>query len=49
MLGYINRPDATAQSLDAEGWYHTGDIGYFDEEDYFFVVDRLKELILYRG
>ncbi len=49
MLGYINRPDATAQSIDSEGWYHTGDIGYADEEGYFFVVDRLKELIKYSG
>ena len=49
MLGYLNLPDATAQSIDAEGWYHTGDIGYADEEGYFFVVDRLKELIKYSG
>ncbi len=49
MRGYINRPDATAQSIDAEGWYHTGDIGYADEDGYFFVVDRLKELIKYSG
>lgn len=49
MLGYINRPDATEQSIDSEGWYHTGDIGYFDEDGYFYVVDRLKELIKYSG
>jgi len=49
MLGYLNRPDATAQSIDVEGWYHTGDIGYADEDGYFFVVDRLKELIKYSG
>jgi len=49
MRGYLNRPDATAQSLDPEGWYHTGDIGYADEESYFYVVDRLKELIKYSG
>jgi len=49
MRGYLNRPDATAQSLDSEGWYHTGDIGYFDEDGYFYVVDRLKELIKYSG
>jgi acyl-CoA synthetase (AMP-forming)/AMP-acid ligase II len=49
MLGYLNRPDATAQSIDADGWYHTGDIGYADEDGYFFVVDRLKELIKYSG
>ena len=49
MLGYLNLPEATAQSIDAEGWYHTGDIGYADEQGYFFVVDRLKELIKYSG
>jgi acyl-CoA synthetase (AMP-forming)/AMP-acid ligase II len=49
MRGYINRPDATAQTLDAKGWYRTGDIGYADEDGYFFVVDRLKELIKFSG
>lgn len=49
MRGYLNLPDATAQSLDAGGWYHTGDIGYADEDGYFFVVDRLKELIKFSG
>ena len=49
MLGYLKLPDATAQSIDAEGWYHTGDIGYADHEGYFYVVDRLKELIKYSG
>lgn len=49
MKGYLGRPDATAESIDAEGWYHTGDIGYVDEEGYFFAVDRLKELIKYKG
>lgn len=49
MRGYLNRPEATAQSLDAEGWYHTGDIGYADDDGYFYVVDRLKELIKFSG
>ena len=49
MRGYLNLPDATAHSIDAEGWYHTGDIGYADDDGYFFVVDRLKELIKYSG
>ena len=45
MRGYLNRPDATAQSIDSGGWYHTGDIGYADEEGYFFITDRLKRMI----
>ena len=49
MRGYLNRPEATAESLDAEGWLHTGDIGYADEGAYFYVVDRAKELIKYKG
>jgi acyl-CoA synthetase (AMP-forming)/AMP-acid ligase II len=49
MRGYLNRPEATAESLDAEGWLHTGDIGYADAEGYFYVVDRAKELIKYKG
>ena len=49
MKGYLNRPDATAQVIDKEGWFHTGDIGYSDEDGYFYIVDRLKELIKYKG
>jgi len=49
MKGYLNRPDATAAMIDAEGWLHTGDIGYADEQGCFFIVDRLKELIKYKG
>jgi acyl-CoA synthetase (AMP-forming)/AMP-acid ligase II len=49
MKGYLNRPDATADSITKEGWYRTGDIGYADEQGYFFIVDRLKELIKYKG
>ena len=49
MKGYLGRPDATAESIDAEGWYRTGDIGYVDDDGYFFAVDRLKELIKYKG
>ena len=49
MKGYLNRPADTADSIDREGWYHTGDVGYVDEEGYFFIVDRTKELIKYKG
>lgn len=49
MKGYLNNPAATADMLDGDGWLRTGDIGYFDEDGYFFIVDRLKELIKYKG
>jgi acyl-CoA synthetase (AMP-forming)/AMP-acid ligase II len=49
MLGYLNNAQATASTLDADGWLHTGDIGHVDEDGHVFVVDRLKELIKYKG
>jgi acyl-CoA synthetase (AMP-forming)/AMP-acid ligase II len=49
MKGYLNRPEATAAMIDSEGWLHSGDIGYFDEHGNFFIVDRVKELIKYKG
>ncbi|HEU5319194.1 MAG TPA: 4-coumarate--CoA ligase family protein, partial [Methylomirabilota bacterium] len=49
MQGYLNRPGETAESIDAEGWYHTGDVGYVDDEEWFYIVDRTKELIKYKG
>uniref|UniRef100_A0A5B6ZBX8 4-coumarate--CoA ligase n=1 Tax=Davidia involucrata TaxID=16924 RepID=A0A5B6ZBX8_DAVIN len=49
MKGYLNDQEATERTIDKEGWLHTGDIGYIDADDELFIVDRLKELIKYRG
>ncbi|WP_218081472.1 long-chain-fatty-acid--CoA ligase [Anthocerotibacter panamensis] len=46
--GYLNQPEATALVLKS-GWYHTGDLGYLDEDGYLFMVDRLKDMILVGG
>jgi acyl-CoA synthetase (AMP-forming)/AMP-acid ligase II len=49
MKGYLGRPQETADCIDPEGWYHTGDVGYVDPEGWFYIVDRTKELIKYKG
>ncbi|WZZ61145.1 hypothetical protein YC2023_061252 [Brassica napus] len=46
---YLNDPQATAQTIDKDGWLHTGDIGFVDDDDEIFIVDRLKELIKFKG
>jgi acyl-CoA synthetase (AMP-forming)/AMP-acid ligase II len=49
MKGYLNNPRATADTIDPDGWLRTGDIGRVDEDGRFWIVDRLKELIKYKG
>jgi long-subunit acyl-CoA synthetase (AMP-forming) len=46
MRGYRNKPEATAETIDSEGWLHTGDIGKFDEHRYLTIIDRKKEIII---
>ena len=49
MKGYLNQPDATNKTLTKDGWLKTGDIGYFDQDGFFYITDRLKELIKVKG
>ncbi|MEQ6203612.1 AMP-binding protein [Sulfitobacter sp. HNIBRBA2951] len=49
MQGYLNNEKATAETLTPDGWLKTGDIAYIDDEGYMFIVDRLKELIKFKG
>lgn len=49
MKGYIGRPDATKEAIDPAGWFHTGDIAIRDEDNFFYIVDRAKDLIVRGG
>lgn len=49
MKGYVGDKLATSATIDDDGWLHTGDVGYYDESGEWFVVDRIKELIKYKG
>ena len=49
MKGYWNRPEATAAAIDPEGWFHTGDVGYLDEDGFLFICDRLKDMVISGG
>ncbi|XP_018572545.1 probable 4-coumarate--CoA ligase 3 isoform X2 [Anoplophora glabripennis] len=49
MMGYLNNEQATAETIDKDGWLHTGDVAYYDEDGYFYIVDRCKELIKVKG
>jgi long-chain acyl-CoA synthetase len=49
MKGYLNKPDATAEAVSADGWFRTGDIGRVDADGYYYIVDRKKDLIIRGG
>jgi long-chain acyl-CoA synthetase len=48
-MGYLNQPEKTAETIDADGWLHTGDVGAVDGDGYFRIVDRMKDIIITAG
>jgi long-chain acyl-CoA synthetase len=49
MAGYLNRPEETAAVLSGDGWLRTGDVGVLDDDGYLSIVDRKKDMLLYKG
>ena len=49
MKGYWNRPEATAEAIDSENWFHSGDVGYLDDEGFLYICDRVKDMVISGG
>ncbi|HTT55447.1 MAG TPA: long-chain fatty acid--CoA ligase [Streptosporangiaceae bacterium] len=47
--GYWNQPEATAEAIDESGWFHTGDVGYLDADEFLYLVDRIKDMVVSGG